>query len=240
MMLQSSTVLPARYIFSMFVNSNLEMPTPPSPLAPLLDHIRTCVLYIAPERETDTEELFRGSSVHCRIDANDGKAVFSVDSEKSDTCEIKMPLAQLERLWALTFGFIVALKIAKDHWPKAEVTVEEEPGLTEPLALISWAWEGLSRGERLEWQEGLPRPDVANDDPDLLQTVNGFFLGALGFIMLHEIGHYVLKHPPPKYQSNNESIRCEIQADDWAANWIFEKYPNDGQFRGHCCVLALA
>lgn len=207
-------------------------------LEPLAERIATCPVNIAPERDADLQEVLNGRPVRYQIDVRDGKAGFSVDPR---TFVIKMPLAQLERLWAMTYGFLTAFKVASKHWPRSETTVQEEPELQEPLELLSWTCRGFREGKRLGWNH-LPRP-TAPSDANRLENINRFFLGALGFILLHEIGHYVLEHPSPQFQSDDESVKCEKKADRWAIDWVFDKCPQEESariFRGQCCTLALS
>jgi hypothetical protein len=38
-------------------------------------------------------------------------------------------------------------------------------------------------------------------------------------------------------------MKCELEADRWASDWIFEKCPSDERtriFRANCCILALS
>lgn len=188
------------------------------------------------------DSLFEGRSVHYRLDPNDGVSIFSVNTADQGICRIDAPLAQLERFWANTYGFLTALRIASDHWPKSDISIIEEPRLKVPFALLAWASLGYKQGRRLDWEPALPRPDRPGEDSSWFDTVNTFFIYALGFIMLHEIGHHVRQHPPPSFDQDNESISYEKDADAWSANWIFENCPLDESkrlFRGKCCILAL-
>jgi Peptidase U49 len=221
-------------------SSSLSEKVPPSPIGRLFERISSCAVYVAPERETELRAALGGRAVHCVVDVEDGRSGITVDPE---TCEIALPLAQLERLWAMTYGFLTAYREGRKYYPAEITTVQEAPELQQPLQLLSWACDGIRAGKRLDWPDGLPRPDVPGDDPEHVENINRFFLGALGFILLHEIAHHVLKHPSPKFQSENDSIRCELEADRWAGDWIFEKCPNnegDRLFRGNCSVLALS
>ena len=60
------------------------------------------------------------------VSVDNGAAGFTADST---TGIVKLPLAQLERLWALTNGFLTALDLATKHYPKADLIVAEFPQL---------------------------------------------------------------------------------------------------------------
>jgi hypothetical protein len=213
---------------------------PESPLRPLFERICTCTTYIAPERASDLQAALKGLPVHCTVDVQDGNAGISVDPM---TCNVTLPLAQLERLWAMTYGFLTAYREGRKYFPRTEITVQEAPELQVPLQLVSWASKGFRVGERLDWPTGLPRPDAPGGDGEHVECINRFFVGAVAFILLHEIAHHLLNHPSPMYQSDDESMKCELEADRWSGDWILEKCPNDEKiriFRGNCCVLSLS
>jgi hypothetical protein len=225
----------------MVVITNFDAVRAETPLQPLIRRIAECPVWIAPERETELGEVRTVTPWCYDVEVTDGKRGITADP---DGCTVNLPLAQLERLWAMTYGFLVAFDIGRKQSPGVEVGINDCPELEAPLHLISWAYHGMLTGERLPWPDGLPRPDrLETCDSSTLEKINRHFLGALGFIILHEVAHLHLKHPPPKFQSDEESMGCEREADRWAANWIFDKCPADRDiriFRGDACVVALS
>lgn len=225
----------------MVITQNYDPEKVKTPLAPLIDEIAESPVFLAPQREESLRELRETIPWTYGVDAENGQAVFTADASE---CVVNLPLAQLERLWAMTYGFLVTFDFTNGKIPPGvECSPKEYPELEPPLALITWAYDGLKKRKRLIWPEGLPRPDLPDScDPEMLYKVNQHFLGTTAFIILHEAAHLHYKHPSPKFQSSEESIRCENEADRWAAEWIMGCCPPKRDvriFRGSCCVLAL-
>lgn len=212
-----------------------------SPLQPLLDRIAECPGLIAPERELDLGEVMKVTPWTYVVHGTDGARGISASLEEG---VINLPLAQLERLWAMTYGFLLGFDIGRKHASGTEVGIDDCPELKIPMHMLSWAYEGLKARKRMPWPDYLPRPgNQKGVDEETLEKVNRHFLGAVGFIILHEIAHLHLRHPLPKFQSEEESIRCEREADAWAAAWIMEQCPPHTDtriFRADVCVLALS
>ena len=227
----------------MVVTLNFDAAKVNTPLAGLMDKIAESPVFLAPQRERLLAELRKTIPWVYDVDVIDGGAVFSAVASGSEYV-VNLPLAQLERLWAMTYGFLVSFDIARTRIPPGvECSSADHPELGPPLKLITWAYDGLRKRKRLDWPEGLPRPNQpALCSDENLQMVNLHFLGAIAFIILHEAAHLHFKHPSSKFQSSEESIKCENEADEWAADWIMGCCPpmRDVRiFRGSCCVLAL-
>lgn len=209
-------------------------------LQPLLNRIAECPALIAPEREAELGEVQKVTPWKYDFDLADGARGISANL---DTNTINLPLAQLERLWAMTYGFLEYFDIGRKHPPGGEIGVDQCPEMRIPSEMLNWAAAGMEKKVRFQWPEHLPQPGQPKGaDEELLEKVNRHFLGAVAFIILHEIGHLHYRHESPKFQSEDESIRCEFEADAWAAAWIMEKCPEDLHlwiFRADVCVLAL-
>lgn len=68
--------------------------------------------------------------------------------------------------------------------------------------------------------------------------INNVFLGAVAWILLHEVGHVHRQHQV----ESARSLKDEEEADDFAAKWVFEKVPDSRQreFRILAVGVALA
>lgn len=90
------------------------------------------------------------------------------------------------------------------------------------------------------WPPALDVPD-AKALPDTHEAkVNNLFLGALSWILLHEIGHVHLNHC--SVLPADQSVRQEAQADDFATSWILDDAGSglNKEFRVLVVVTALA
>lgn len=108
--------------------------------------------------------------------------------------------------------------------------------------LLNWAARTAERGERLEWMHanvGWPYqgadPDLFLDDAVIVRAET-VFLGAVGWILLHEIAHLHLDHGA----SDRPVIDLEREADETATRWLFELAPfGDASSRGEGLVCAI-
>ena len=81
-----------------------------TPLQPLIRRIAECPVGIAPERETELGEVRTVTPWCYDVEVTDGKRGITADP---DGCTVNLPLAQLERLWAMTYSFLVAFDIGE-------------------------------------------------------------------------------------------------------------------------------
>jgi hypothetical protein len=88
------------------------------------------------------------------------------------------------------------------------------PGGQVAREFLIWAFGDPS----VPWPQDLPRPsDTTNR---MVVATNSLFLLSCGFILLHEIGHVVLRHLKQSATNPETKIRREYAADDWAAEFI--------------------
>lgn len=84
-----------------------------------------------------------------------------------------------------------------------------------------------------------PAPEAEANSDDWY--VNNVFLGATGWVVLHEIAHIVLGHQG--HVTTDVRFGQEYDADLWAAKWMLEKLPvgdRQGYFRLFTISVALA
>lgn len=80
-----------------------------------------------------------------------------------------------------------------------------------------------------------PVPDAKVDSEDWY--ANNVFLGATGWVVLHEIAHIFLNHQATV--TSDVSFMQEHEADLWAADWILGKLPR-GDTRGYFRLFAIS
>ncbi|MBS1089506.1 phage exclusion protein Lit family protein [Gluconobacter wancherniae] len=90
------------------------------------------------------------------------------------------------------------------------------------------------------WPEVLQVPDATAASDSGEGRLNNLFLGALSWIMLHEIGHAHYQHS--KWVGADQRVRQEYEADAFATSWILEKAGNgiDREYRVLAIIVALA
>jgi len=128
----------------------------------------------------------------------------------------------LERLWAYTYGLIHVYRRfqAVGFAQPLDLNATEEGRIAGRL--MTWAIDGDVRGNPAAWPYDLPHPQAhPADDQD--QLTNELFLGAIGFAVLHEIGHIVREHRGMNL-SLDEKHRQEFEADAWAYNWVMDRW----------------
>jgi hypothetical protein len=93
------------------------------------------------------------------------------------------------------------------------------------------------RTKDADWPDSISIPDVTRED-DPWGSIQNVFLGAVAFILLHEIAHVSLQHkaivPAPM------RISQEDQADAFAAKWLFERVVDERQREFRILVVGVA
>jgi hypothetical protein len=89
----------------------------------------------------------------------------------------------------------------------------------------------------VDWPDDLPVPDLSKTN-DPWNRINNVFFGAVGWIILHEIGHVYKDHQslvPPTI-----SIPQEYDADEFATRWVFENVTDDREREFRIMVVSIA
>lgn len=94
--------------------------------------------------------------------------------------------------------------------------------------------------EDRSWPIGIELPDARVPAASNEGRINNLFFGALSWILLHEIGHVHHGHDP--VLPADQSIRQEIQADDFATSWVMDDAGSglDREFRALMVITAVA
>lgn len=150
----------------------------------------------------------------------------------------------LETIWCCAYS-IAALGPLFDK-ALAEGHREFDP-LSTPYAfiaegLLGWAARTAENGERIAWLHAnigwpyhLDDPTHLPDGP-LIAQAEQVFLGAVGWILLHELAHIDLGHG----RDDRPTLELEREADATATRWLFEQAPfGDATARGEGLVCAV-
>lgn len=126
----------------------------------------------------------------------------------------------LERLWAHTYGIIhVYLRLQAVGFAQPLNLNDTEEGRLAGQ-LMSWAID--AEKNETPWPKDLPHP-IANPTDEQNLLTNEVFYGVIGFAVLHEFGHIVLRHSGSGL-SKDILFRYEFEADEWAYDWIMDRW----------------
>src|SRR6476661_3854772 len=181
-----------------------------SPVAPLGKWIKRVPYLVAPEREEELVEIQKKHNIRLRLDATDHTFCIFAGADE-DGKYVRVGLAVLERLWAYCYGFTAIVEIVKKAKPGTLIELKDVPEAALAWKFLRWAHAGEKEKVRFQWESDFPRPDSKSNDP-YVENTDKFFIMVLGFFVLHEFGHIVLKHPFGAVPSN-QAITEELAAD---------------------------
>lgn len=148
----------------------------------------------------------------------DGKANFY--ASVSDRT-VKLSAAGLAALWNIAF---VAFEVA-DAGTRTRSAAQKARGsaIGSHVMDITQHWHTNRLGEHISYAKQLFAndrawpSDLARPSQDQSKVLN-LCLGALGWLMLHEIGHVALEHE--EFAASSQLIAQEHQADEFATQWV--------------------
>lgn len=191
---------------------------------------------IAPERaDTLLSTIFAGKVLD--LEFTSGPANFEA---ALDVPKVTASFSALMSLWAVARASLQIAQAVADARRNNRLSLPVDPGtpLYEAHQLIATA-RGLIENPDLPWPEHLPlpQPTASSATPDA--GINNLFLGAAGWVILHEIGHIHLKHEIDTIDSIRR--QQEFEADLWATKWILDEAPSDQrrEFRILCITTGL-
>lgn len=208
--------------------------------AELFKRVSRTPFNIAPERAPELTEAVFGSG-DWTLNPRASKADFwAVPDDKA----VYLTWAGLGSLWCVAF---VAYSIID-----AASAASRAAGLKGAAAInIGQLWHDLNLQGYVDyakllikkdwpWPPGLELPDADAPLSSPQGRLNNLFYGALSWILLHEIGHAHLEHIP--YLSAPDMVRQEVQADDFATDWVLNEAGAglEREFRVLMVITALA
>ena len=194
----------------------------------------------APEKESQCLEHRNEFRIACAfVDEPKFGIRVRVDEEKNP--EIVLPIGALEYLWAfshycwvLTQEYGIAQKNGDAH-----LNCVGNNRLNESYCLLQWAKSNLAGSGIEPWPQMGPRPrsdPLSYDDDENVATE--LFLCSLAWMLHHERGHIVLKHP---LINTTLSEQEEREADKFATEWLLDGLEeNDPKLKKRALGLAVA
>jgi len=210
-----------------------------SPAKYIFEHLHEAIIRIAPEREKDLKnELAEFNIIY------DDTFKWKLDVDPVNK-ELHISRKVVEVVWSSSYSYY---KIYKGAWEQLDPTaikiidLKTKPRLKPAINLLVWAYSSWLDEKNGEWPPEFPSPHpvMFTEQPSSeSQLISDLSLGALAFMLHHELSHIVLHH-----DAKAPSVQCENDADHNAMSWIFEKLElnlNDKKiFRGLCCSIALS
>ena len=183
---------------------------------------------IAPERLDELLTSIKGMTIHLEDDTR--CCVFA----SSDNRTITLSRGLAECLWCASyayFAFRVEIEsqiLSHDATPqRLEITSNDNPEIALAMRALRAAMDAACKGQPLSW-DGLPQPvepkPVAKDG-SLNAKAGEMTLGALGFVLHHELAHIRLRHRGGA--DTRWTLEQEKDADGEAIRWILDQAPVD-------------
>jgi hypothetical protein len=132
---------------------------------------------------------------------------------------IVLPIAALEYLWAFShYSWVLNQEYATAQKSgKADFDCVGNDRLQRSFRLLTWSKSNLVGSGREPWPEECPRPPGNAEHCSDEHVATELFLCALGWMLHHELGHVVLKHP---LITTSFSEQEERAADKHATDWL--------------------
>ncbi|MDO8540584.1 MAG: hypothetical protein Q7S40_09140 [Opitutaceae bacterium] len=193
-----------------------------TPLQPLFPKVLKAAYMVAPDRQKEITDVMARHNLRIQLHENTGE--FTMEAVASPFYpRLSVGLGSLERVWAAAFGYIVLFEISAEQHRKRRagkpVGKASHIALVEATTLLNWAFVAAHEGERLPWPDA-PSPSHPFPSADLMRSVETNFIAMVGWMLLHEIGHFACGHCDPVDSSEPavpvEAHRREHEADHWA------------------------
>lgn len=191
---------------------------------------------IAPEkRQKLISEIFKGEVWN--ITGANGKANFFAVPEDR---EVILKYSGLASLWCTTYAAIHIMDLASRRRRESSSNecnaIDLSVGLGQLRVLEHMNYAKALFDRDKPWPNLLSIPNTEADSESLEGKINELFLGALSWIIFHEIGHINYRDSP--FVPNSIAVQQEFKADVFATSWILEEAGNgiEKEFR----ILAIS
>ena len=138
------------------------------------------------------------------------------------TKSIRLSTGAIRMIWASALSYFLLYKTVLEGTHGGQVVVlDPSTPLGRAFAYYHWTVEQAAGRQSPEPNNApVPRLRLESDNHDVTpeEFASDLTLGAVGFWLLHEVGHHALRHQrkPP----GPEAIKMEQVADAFALNWI--------------------
>lgn len=203
-----------------------------SPIDRLVEPISQSPFLIAPEKRDALKAVT--DKVGAKIKLDNSVRGFKV-TVGLDSALIRFPLSALEMIWISSHVCLVLHETLRQEMarnPKTPVRLNpaRDPRTRKAISLLTWIHENVNAENPAPWPVDTPTPTLDKVADGGYNPDSSLAISCAGFLLLHEIAHLELKHEP--YNTIPEGLRKqqEVDADQWAANWILGEAAPGGQF----------
>ncbi len=192
-------------------------------LQPLFPNLYDSFLRLSPQSNAEAARIVKDRQIRFVLDTTTNEFVFGararglpVGLEKQ---RFEVALRAMERCWAAVFGFSVLFKWTSDQFnaTKTGESVAAPATLDDALGSLRWAFSSRHGSEYFPWPTELPSPSSLDHHSDIMSRTNATAIRVLGFMLLHELGHFDRFHfEPHKRYETLHPWEMEYEADAWA------------------------
>lgn len=185
-----------------------------SPIAPLLASIEWSPFAVAPELARKLHDQTEACRVEILADRG-----WVLQARPKDRC-ISLSVGVVEVLWAQAFAVWTWYDHLANTTPAGATQISlNGPDQQAAIDLYEWALRRLVPGRLPEdWPSSQPTPEATPRFGSPVHFANEWTLVTIGYLLLHEIAHLVLKHDPNAKEE--WLLDQEKDADVWAADWV--------------------
>lgn len=192
-----------------------------SKLNSLIHSFRASPFKAAPEREAEMRNIRDELGVCIRMDVHETDWIFEGRSYFGAN-QIVVSLRSLERLWCVCYAFTaIVSEIQKVDGDYFRLQHSKEYALA--FRTLDWVKQDTLADLECSWPDWMPSPRD-KDSLEHVEAADHYFLMTSGRILLHEIAHFKLKHSTNPDADPEALKQEEIEADDWADDWLFEQH----------------
>jgi hypothetical protein len=195
-------------------------------------------LNIAPERGEELAAKIFGSGDWAIERSDEPANFFAIPDDKA----IYLTGAGQASLWCLAYvafhvmDFASRSQRALDYDRHAHIDIGQYFAALHLGECIAFA-RSLFHSDR-PWPSNLETPTNAPPEDSIEWRINNVYLGALSWILLHEIGH--VHHGDQKFVPSGMRIRQEHMADGFATKWILDNAGEGLQREFRILMIAVA
>jgi hypothetical protein len=191
-----------------------------SPIFSLDREISSAPFAAAPEKAKKLKSL--SHSITLLFDDQRADFCVAAISEK-DGRFIKASAGALNLLWCASYAYWLLYRgfVKAQRLGHTEYSVSGARTVSEALSLYQWAIQSAVECKLEPWPVGAPMPVRSPEPNSPVHVANEVFLVAVGWILLHEIGHHELGHP--REAIGPASKQEEHDADHFASDWLLSE-----------------
>lgn len=182
-----------------------------SPLRDLLEFVPASMLNIAPEKTAELTTELQG--VTLELNAKPEWEASYTPAER----RIRLSFRVVETLWCVVYAYVVLFDVVFARRSAAdwsEVSLKNPPVVKRAMAVLHWAMQDWLDDET----RSLPAALLPSRSSSHAAVANDLCLGAVAFILHHELAHHRLCHDAEA--EGEQAIQQESDADADAVDWI--------------------